>query len=260
MMILIYILITLIATTLGAIAGLGGGVIIKPLFDFLGAHSITEISYFSCCCVFSMCIVSLTKQYRAKQLKFKDRLAVWLSLGSVLGGIAGEKIFNFLIVQLNEMVWIVSKTQSILLMLILIVILVYTLNKQKLRTYHIQNRCLIFSTGFMLGAVSVFLGIGGGPLNIAALTLFFSCGMKQATVYSLLTIFFSQISKIASMLIEGTFFSYDTKLMLVLVLFAIIGGFIGTWLNRKMTEKSIYRVYIGLLLALLTICGYNVII
>ena len=39
MVVVIYSLVIVIATVLGAIAGLGGGVIIKPLFDLIGDNA-----------------------------------------------------------------------------------------------------------------------------------------------------------------------------------------------------------------------------
>ena len=57
MVVVIYSLVIVIATVLGAIAGLGGGVIIKPLFDLIGAHQASTIGFYSSVAVFTMCIV-----------------------------------------------------------------------------------------------------------------------------------------------------------------------------------------------------------
>lgn len=39
-------IIILIANTIGSISGMGGGVIIKPMLDFINIHSPKEISFF----------------------------------------------------------------------------------------------------------------------------------------------------------------------------------------------------------------------
>ncbi|HLQ75126.1 MAG TPA: sulfite exporter TauE/SafE family protein, partial [Alloiococcus sp.] len=56
---LIYFAVGLIATIFGALAGLGGGVIIKPVLDLLGDYDVGTISVLSAATVFSMSVVSL---------------------------------------------------------------------------------------------------------------------------------------------------------------------------------------------------------
>ena len=43
---IIYAIVIFIATFLGACAGLGGGVIIKPVLDFIGAHDLYDVGVF----------------------------------------------------------------------------------------------------------------------------------------------------------------------------------------------------------------------
>jgi len=64
MITLLYTLIILIATTAGALGGLGGGVIIKPLFDAIGVHDASTVGVYSTLAVFTMCIVSIGKQLK----------------------------------------------------------------------------------------------------------------------------------------------------------------------------------------------------
>ena len=63
MYVAIYSIIVWIATFIGAITGLGGGIIIKPAFDFVGLDQAAMISVYSTIAVFSMCIVSLYKRW-----------------------------------------------------------------------------------------------------------------------------------------------------------------------------------------------------
>lgn len=46
MHIIIYSIIVLCATMIGAITGLGGGIIIKPAFDFVGIDATSMISVY----------------------------------------------------------------------------------------------------------------------------------------------------------------------------------------------------------------------
>ena len=51
-MVLIYFLVALLSTICGSIDGLGGGVIIKPVLDFLGDYNIETIGVLSACTIF----------------------------------------------------------------------------------------------------------------------------------------------------------------------------------------------------------------
>ena len=42
---LIYFVVIVLANTVGAISGMGGGVLIKPILDLIGAHSVAGISF-----------------------------------------------------------------------------------------------------------------------------------------------------------------------------------------------------------------------
>lgn len=255
-MIILYIIIVLIATILGAIAGLGGGVIIKPLFDMVGIHSASAIGFYSSCAVLTMCLVSIIKQIK-KGFHFDIKTIVWISLGSLVGGVLGESIFSYATKNLvNNQVKVI---QALLLGITLIFILIYTLSKDKYKHYHIHNIIFIFLIGLFLGSISIFLGIGGGPLNVALLMLLFSYDMKQATIYSIATIFFSQISKLLQIIIKGQLLSFDLTLIPFLCLSAIIGGYIGTSLNQKMNNKTIEKVYMVLVISLIIICIYNIV-
>lgn len=91
-MFIIYFGVALLSTIAGSMAGLGGGVIIKPVLDFLGDYNISTIGLLSSFTVFSMAFVSIIKQimYKSK-IDIKNTGA--LAIGSVLGGLIGSK-FN----------------------------------------------------------------------------------------------------------------------------------------------------------------------
>src|SRR5690625_6928452 len=55
----IYFVIGLFASAFGALAGLGGGVIIKPVLDLLGYYDVGTIGVLSAATVLSMTCVSL---------------------------------------------------------------------------------------------------------------------------------------------------------------------------------------------------------
>lgn len=203
-----------------------------------------------------MCIVSIIKQIK-KGYKLDIYTIIYISMGSWFGGIIGEKIFNNITYQFDGS--IVKFIQSSLLLVTLIFILIYTLNQEKIKKFSISNPFYILLVGLFLGSISVFLGIGGGPLNVSLLILLFSFEMKQATIYSIATIFFSQLSKILSIAIAGDLLNYDLSLLPFICISAIIGGYIGTQFNQKMNDIIIKKIYIKLMYVLIVITVYNVV-
>ncbi|HEV2943167.1 TPA: TSUP family transporter, partial [Streptococcus pneumoniae] len=81
---IIYFLIIIIASGLGSISGMGGGIIIKPLMDSFGYHSVSDIAFYSSFSVFIMAIISTIKRFsQSKEIKW--RLIFTVSFFSVLG-------------------------------------------------------------------------------------------------------------------------------------------------------------------------------
>ncbi|MDO5120354.1 MAG: sulfite exporter TauE/SafE family protein [Coriobacteriales bacterium] len=254
MLYLIYTLVILVATSLGAVAGLGGGVIIKPLLDLVGYHDAATINIYSSVAVFVMCCVSLTKQLRAG-FEFDKKMVLSVSAGSLLGGVAGEKVFSALTGSFDN--HLVKAVQAGILAVVLGLILVYTLRQDKMPSWKLTNPVTIFAAGFTLGALAVFLGIGGGPLNVAALSLLFSLGAKEGAVYSLAIIFFSQLSKLVLSASSGALWAVDLTFVPFVVIPAIAGGFIGTFGNRALSEEGVRKIYVAVMCLLPLISLYN---
>lgn len=60
-MTIIYFAISLLASIVGAICGVGGGIIIKPALDAMGTLDVSAINFLSACTVLSMSVVSVVK-------------------------------------------------------------------------------------------------------------------------------------------------------------------------------------------------------
>ena len=57
--------------------------------------------------------------------------------------------------------------------------------------------------------------------------ILFGLPIKRATVYSIATIFFSQLSKITSLVLISKFNPYDSRMLMVIIIAAIFGGIFG---------------------------------
>jgi len=87
--------------------------------------------------------------------------------------------------------------------------------------------------------------------------LLFSYEMKEATVYSIATIFFAQISKLGSVLVGGKLMNYDLSLLPFICFAAVIGGFMGTLINQKLNSSKIEKIYLGIIIGLIFVSIYN---
>ncbi len=255
-MILIYLAIALGATIIGAIAGIGGGVIIKPMLDFIGDYGVSTIGVISSCTVFSMAVVSIIKQIRYK-FKIEIRKTVFIGIGSVIGGVLGEKLLNDILKILSHN--IVTILQNMILAISFVGIFLFMRNKKKINTLNIENAMACVIIGLSLGVMSSFLSIGGGPINIAVLTIFFSMGAKEAAVNSIITILFSQGAQLFTIVSTRGIEAFYIPILPMMILGGIIGGIIGSKLNKMWDDKVILKVFEVVLLLLILLNIYNVI-
>ena len=113
--------------------------------------------------------------------------------------------------------------------------------------------------GVFLGICSSFLGIGGGPINVALIIYLFSFDTKTATVCSLVTILFAQISKLATVALTTGFAVFDLSIAPVMIVGAIAGGFIGASLNKKCSEAAVEKAFNAVQLVVLAIAVFNIV-
>lgn len=256
MEIILYTLLFFLATVIGAATGTGGGAVIKPLLDFAGMDSAATIGVYSAIAVFTMCISSIIKSLR-NGLDFRWNLIISLSLGSITGGILGDYIFKLATTVIsNDSIIII---QSIGLFLVLVTLMVFTQFNDQIATLKIRNLAILFIMGCLVGAISVFLGIGGGPLNIITLVGLMSFTPKGSVAYSLSMIFFSQIPKIINILFNSSDYQFRPILIPLIILASILGGIVGTWLYQKQTEKQVRQLYLIMIIFLLVACVTNIV-
>lgn len=249
---IIYAIVIFIATFLGACAGLGGGVIIKPVLDFIGAHDLNTISFLSTSAVFTMSVYSTIKQIRNK-VKFDFVMILLIAVGAMIGGNLGSQAFSLLLNSLNTN--LVKCMQATILAVLLIIVLININVPHK--NLQVKNKILTFMIGLMLGTISSFLGIGGGPINVAVFVFFFSIDMKTATVYSIATILFSQASKLITIAATTGFGAFDLSLLFYTLPMAILGGMVGTKVNRAASEKTVTMIFNVAVFAIICLNIYN---
>lgn len=252
----ILVLIALVATLIGAVTGIGGGIVIKTLYDVIGIHSVLEIGFYTTVVVFTMSIISIFKQ-RSGGFKYDPNVLIFISVGSMLGGYLGNDLLSFLIGDLPQNS--VQLVQSIILLLTLLYLIYYSRLKDNNQFNFDRNRVNMFLLGLSLGAIAIFLGIGGGPLNVSLMVIFFGYTMKEASVYSIASVFFSQITKIVSILITQQYLQFDLSLVPWLIVVGIFGGFYGTKINQRISNEAITKIYDIFMWSMCALTVFNIV-
>lgn len=256
MNILIYFLVGLIATTTGAISGLGG-VIIKPVLDMLGDYNIATIGVLSSFTVFSMSVVSLGKNIKNK-VKLDGKRTVAIALGSIFGGNIGKNLFTLFITVLNNEV-MAQKIQSVVLFLLMFIVLILYINGDKIKGFKVKNVFACALVGVTLGVVASFLGIGGGPLNVIVLMYLLDMDTKESSIHSIFIIFFSQGSKILSVMLGEGLGVYNLEVLIYMIIGGISGGLLGSYLSSKMNIKNVKSLFSWCMIIIMCFNFYNII-
>jgi len=255
-MVLVYLLVALGATIVGAMAGLGGGVIIKPVLDFIGDYNVSTIGVISACTVFTMAVVSIIKQIKYK-FKIEIRKTVFIGIGSVIGGVMGEKLLKAVLDLFPHN--IVTVSQNAIIAIFLTLIFLYMRNKEKVKSFKVENSMVCLLIGLFLGVMSSFLSIGGGPINICILTIFFSMEPKEAAVNSIITILFSQGAQLLAIASTKGIEAFLLPILPVMMIGGILGGIIGSRFNKMYDSEIIAKVLDVVLVLLILLNIYNVI-
>lgn len=247
---LVFLAISFLASIIGSICGIGGGVIIKPLLDATEILSVSTVSFLSGCTVLSMSLVSvITVSYQSKKLgvtSIELREGTPLAIGAAIGGIFGKAFFQIAteILQNDNKV---GAIQAAILVFMTLGTLIYTVNSRNIKSYNLKNRLLCVLIGLALGILSSFLGIGGGPINLVVLAFFFSMPIKKAAMNSLYIILFSQSTSFLSTVIGENVPKFDVIVLVLMVSGGITGALIGKSATKKISSKLVHKLFIILM-------------
>ncbi|MGL5259659.1 MAG: TSUP family transporter [Lachnospiraceae bacterium] len=251
----LFFIICFIASVIGAICGIGGGVMIKPILDSYGIFDVTTISFLSGCTVLAMATYSVIKSKMKKTHKIGNQ-TIFLAVGATIGGIIGKNLFA-IVKNMNSDINKVGAIQSLCLFVITIGTLIYTLNKKKIHTKKTKSYIVCIVIGLLLGGISSFLGLGGGPINLIVLFYFFSMDTKEAAENSLYIIFFSQIAALLSTVLTSTVPNFQVSLLITMVIGGILGGIGGRSANGYLKSDTIEKIFIVLMIFMIGINFYN---
>lgn len=249
-------LIALLSSAAGAICGIGGGVVIKPVMDMFRIDSVAAISFLSGCTVLSMSCYTVGRAMLAGEGRVDVKTGTPLALGAALGGLAGKALFTA-VRDLFRQSDMVGAVQSACLAAITLGTLAYTLCKARIHTHRLTAPAACCAVGLALGICSSFLGIGGGPINLVVLYYFFSMDTRTAAANSLYIILFSQLASLLATLIAGTIPDLQLMMLVWMIAGGIGGGIIGRACSRRMDDRAVEKLFMGLMGVIIAISLFN---
>ena len=255
-MALLFLLISFCASVIGGICGIGGGIIIKPLLEMFNMASVSTISFLSGCTVLSLTLYSVGRSLADRSGTIKLATGTPLAIGAAIGGVAGKYMFTTIsAIAANDN--ITGATQSLVLLVLTFGTMLYSVKKAQIQPLQIERPSVCLVIGLILGTVSSFLGIGGGPFNLVVLHFFFGMETKPAAANSLYIILFSQATNLLITLFSGEIPEFQLPVLILMVLGGIFGGMAGRACNKRLDNKSAGRLFIGILFVIMAICVYN---
>lgn len=256
MIYLVYILISFLASVIGCICGIGGGVIIKPVMDAFHIYSVSTISFMSGCIVLAMTSYSFIKTQLSGESVIERGSSTWLGIGAAVGGLAGKQLFD-IIKAASVNPDSVGAVQAAALFALTLATVLYTANKARIKTHRIDSKPVCAIIGLLLGMMSSFIGIGGGPINLVVLYFFFSMDTKTAAQNSLYIILLSQLASFLFAVITRNVPDFPVLLLAIMILCGILGGAVGRKINKRIDNAAVDKLFMGLLCVIMCVCVYN---
>ncbi|RDU57375.1 sulfite exporter TauE/SafE family protein [Helicobacter sp. MIT 99-5507] len=234
------------AGILAGIFGIGGGTLIVPAMIFFGFDIKNAIGISAMQMIFSS-VYGTYLNIKAKMLNFE--IAKFVAAGGLLGAAFSG--------------FVVDALQPIYLEVAFILICIYSLFKNlkqkseiKSQKNNIPKEFVLFIVGFVTGIFAISLGIGGGLIIVPAIAYYLNIPTKQIVPVSLFFVIFSSLSGTISLAING-YANY--KEGLIVGIFSLIGVYIGTKINKKISNRFHKNAVTILYLIVLAVMIKNII-
>lgn len=251
-------LITLFACGIGTICGMGGGIIIKPALDAAGIMTVSSITFLSGCTVIAMTCWNVGKTLIYREAVLELKLTTILAIGAALGGLTGRHFFN-LTASLFTNPDTAGGVQACLLLAATLAAFLYTLHRDRIKSRQVTSPAATFFIGLILGMLGSYLGIGGGPFNVAVLYYFFSMQTKKAAQNSLYIVLFSQTAGIAKSVIFDGVPAFDPVLLFAMILCGILGSEFGRRINKRLDDRQASYLFECSMILIMGINIFNII-
>jgi len=220
--------------------GIGGGTILVPLLLLLGYDTKVAIGI----SVLQMVFSSIFGSYLNNK---KGTLDIKMVMVIGIGGFIGAQLSGFISTQVsNEVLEILFLTFTSLALL-----------KLFFKTHEVAeskkvNNFILLILGFIVGALSMTIGVGGSLFLVPILVGFLHIPLKQATSAGLFFVVFSSISGLISHSLVG---NIDYESGIIIGLASLFGVYIGVQLKEKVDavlQKKLLVIFYLIIVSYLT--------
>ncbi|OUM85755.1 MAG: hypothetical protein BAA01_06375 [Bacillus thermozeamaize] len=248
---LLLLLLGVVASTIGSIVGLGGGVIIVPGLLFLSgllpslAGVTAQVAVGTSLLVVVFTALSSTLSYmKQKRVDVKSGLLFFIASGpaSMFGAWLNQHVTS-------------ERFQAFFgLFLILMAFLLSIRDRIRPRRvkWHVErlyveagtgreyrygyNHWIALAVSFVAGMMAGFFGIGGGALMVPMMVIFFAFPPQLATATSMFTILLTSSFGSLTHVFLG---NINWLVALLLIPGAWAGGKLGSWISSRMSGKAL---------------------
>jgi len=244
--------LAIIASIMGSMVGIGGGIVISPFLSYLN-YTPSQISSTSLMGVLSTSISSSISYYKKKLIS--NKIGIIISFSSIPGAFIG--VFISKLFSLSEF--------KLYFAIILIATSLYLILKSRINHYKLSKVEIDFDRNwFSIQPIKLFLlvifcliagilsssfGIGGGIIFVPVLIILLGFNMKQAAATSQFALFFTSLSG----LLLYSYYGYPNYPMgFSLSIGSLIGGTIGSKLSSKISSNSL-KIIFSLVLIIISI-------
>tara|TARA_B100001113_G_scaffold330706_1_gene306512 strand:- start:269 stop:1042 length:774 start_codon:yes stop_codon:yes gene_type:complete len=220
--------------------GSGGSIIIIPILIYIFKVSIYEATTYSLLLVFLISLIGTIKHMKKQNLKIQGILI--FIIPTIIFTVISRV---FLFPAIPDYIEIFNSTkESLLMMLFSGVILLSSLSLLRSKPIVTKSnfQVILLSIGVLVGLLTGLLGIGGGFIILPALVLFTGMNMRQAASS---TLFIIMLNTFMAIIVEFTVFQFQFHIgfVLLLLLSALIGTFIGVYLLDKLDQNIIKKLF-----------------
>lgn len=250
-------LVAFLACTIGTICGMGGGIVIKPVLDATGVMSVAVVTFLSGCTVISMTLWNVGKTIIKKESAIDYKNTTILAVTAAIGGLAGKEIFSR-VASLFSDPNTAGGVQAVLLLLATVACFLYTINKDKIASKKTDSVFMIAVLGLFLGMLGAFLGIGGGPFNVALLFYFFDMKAKKAAQNSLYIVLFSQVASTLKTVFSKGIPDISIAILVGMIVLGILGSEVGRIFNKRIDDRIATKCLEGIMILIMVINIFNI--
>jgi uncharacterized protein len=252
---IILVLLGLIASTIGSLIGLGGGIIIVPALLYIGTYTNLlgdippQIAVGTTSLILIVTGLSSTLSYmKHKTVDYKSGFIFFA--GSAPGAIIGAWVnkaldvhsfnlyFGFFMIFVGILLIVKNKLKPLKLRTDKGIVRSFTDPTGETHQYGFQP-LLGFIVTFIVGFASGLFGIGGGSLMVPAMILLFAFPPHVAVATSMLLVFLSALVSSATHISLG---NVNWWFALALVPGAWFGAKIGSFLNTKLKSNTLINI------------------